>query len=254
MSIELTFTEAVRKSKVKQPTQKKFNIDDRRSSFENFQSANVQDNYLYEAGIWFSEKFNIIRNTLKNIPNIGKDKALLLRLYTAFINREYMVVREDTQNQFQSHGSTFLAGDLIEKKSRIGSGDTIISPEGVIEWGVSAIRYPLSEVFNISNNKQNKLSNELSDLCILDSIAKTVNLAVYYDIYSEYWGECLWNDWLIQQNAKYDIIQPPDTEKYSAQVLSRPSRGNTPLSVSNFRGAVPLTVNSAMSPGSSATG
>ncbi|MCI5191739.1 MAG: hypothetical protein D3915_01220 [Candidatus Electrothrix sp. AU1_5] len=218
MPIQSSFTDKVRQSKIKHPTQRGFSEQKWREDYQNFGEQSVSDETIYFSGLWFDKKLNGIRQKLNDLKNIPFEKEILIRLYVGLINREYNVSIEHIDKNKKSKTSINLAGELIEKKIPIGPGGYEINPVSVIETIVSAIRYPLADLFNghILDN-----SIQLSDLEIIEILRYKANLASLYDMYSEFWSDCLWNEWYVDEKDTYDNIRPPATSEYLSQVLSR---------------------------------
>lgn len=214
-----SFVHAVRNSKVKQPTQRGFSSQRWKEYFNSVDRRSDNDCRVYESGLWFDSKLTEIRKKLEGFPESKLSVDTWLRLYTAFVNRDYKVALDAPKKvQEQRSEETVFVGELIDQRLPIGRTGQPVNMTAVIESSVSAIRYPLAQLLIDKRNiSQSKLT---SDAEILKIIAARLNLAVLYDGFSDFWGECFWNGWSVKNGNKQDLVIPPATQEYISRVIS----------------------------------
>jgi hypothetical protein len=86
----LIFLEAVKRSRIKQPTQHGFTKGGWLSEFTRLSDGSQRDKEIYEDGVWFYDKLAMIRRLLSEVDyNIEPTK--LRHCLVAFVNRDYQV-------------------------------------------------------------------------------------------------------------------------------------------------------------------
>lgn len=234
MSKEMRFREAVQRSRVKQPSQVGFSVELWREYFGLCETNSDEDRKLFEAGLWFFGRFELIRKRLSELPNPAIGRENIRAAYVGFINRDFAVADIASKQYFRSRDDKHLwAPEIIEGLLPIGLGASPINVVGAIETEVSAIRYPLSETFKSKDELTTDPYCVLTDLKMLQNIIARVNLAILYDRLSDYWQECLWNEWSVVVGDKNDSIVPSACDKHMSRVVGEHRSSSLLLELTN---------------------
>lgn len=213
-----SFVSAIKNSRIKQPTQIGFSEEGWKGFFDSFENISEADKQLFESGIWFFRYFNEIRSELSKFNDKVIDLDVLRRAYVAIINRDYIVADSALKEHLEENKeSGITVGAISEKKLPIGPNDFEVHVFAVIQAGLNAVRFPLSETFAKNKNISKK---KISDAEILRILQIRINLDSLYNTLSDFWGECLWNQWNIQPKENVDLVVPPKSKKHLSRVIS----------------------------------
>lgn len=216
-----SFTKIVQTSKIKHPTQMGFSVKKWKTEFDSCKEQNIEsDTNLFQAGLYFFEHLNSIRSNLSRVNDnlISIDK--LRRSYIGIVNRDYLVANNAMKENFKEmSGKKELAimGTISEKSLPIGPFGNDVHIFGAIEGHIDAVRYPLSDTFS---NTRNNINRKIDDLDFLDMLSFKINLAAMYQTISELWGECLWNQWKVDSKDDFDLITPPDSNRFKCKIIT----------------------------------
>src|SRR6266404_1793704 len=84
---QLTFVDKVQRGQTPQPTQKTFNLSRWQQAFVAIKSPTLEDQRLYDAGVWAFHKFEAIRNKLERTLPIASSAVDAIRMYLGEANR-----------------------------------------------------------------------------------------------------------------------------------------------------------------------
>jgi hypothetical protein len=90
---QLTFVDKVQRGQTPQPTQKTFNLSRWQQAFVAIESPTLEDQRLYDAGVWAFHKFEAIRNKLERTLPIASSAVDTIRMHLgeALIDRKCSV-------------------------------------------------------------------------------------------------------------------------------------------------------------------
>lgn len=213
-----SFASAIKNSRIKHPTQIGFSEEEWKGFFDSFENISEADKQLFESGIWFFRYFDEIRSALSKFNDKVIDLDVLRRAYVAIINRDYIVADSALKENIEENKESRInIGTIPEKKLPIGPNDFEVHVFAVIQASLNAVRFPLSETF-AKNQKISK--KKISDTEILRILQMRINLASLYNTLSDFWGECLWNQWNIHSKENVDLVVPPKSKKHLSRVIS----------------------------------
>lgn len=222
MCQEKSFTDAVQQGMIKQPTQIGFSSEAWIECFNSRISRSSEERHVFEAGLWFFERFEAVRGKLLQFPDPVSDIDKIRCMYVGIVNRDYTEAKNAFEDELVStEDKDITTGEIIEKRLPIGPDGYPVHVIGTIECEVSAIRYPLSETFRARAQSTSNPHQEPSDLQTLHNLAARLNLSVLYDALSDSWQECLWNGWSVVVDSEKDSVVPPSSDEYVSRVIGQ---------------------------------
>lgn len=214
------FTKAVRSGKIKQPTQPGFDPTGWNHFFADLGSTSEEDFRLHYSGQILHEWLSRVRRELGIHLDSNLPKPFLLRAYVAGINRDYCVGTRAIEENMIKSSTISIMGSGLETRLAIGPGGASVDVVDSVELSVSAVRYPLSEVFKLdSENQVGKMRGRHSEL--LTTIHARMQLAVTYEELSSFWADCLWLGWYVERNQDGFLIRPPGSSDHLHKVVGQ---------------------------------
>jgi hypothetical protein len=208
------FLGRVRNGEIAHPTQRKFDADMWRKSYDFISEHDTADKHLFEAGLFFNEIFCSLRDKLSkgSFHLVGRRERLTA--ICGLINHEVAVLAKKAKESQAPAGSTVSVLSLIEKTVTLRSGIKI-TPDQHINTLLDSVVYPLDEALQASD-KGEQLAVDL-----LGEVGMAFTIATLYRIASAYWHECLWGGKFIGRHASDRIlIRPEDAELARQEAVS----------------------------------
>ncbi len=205
-----SFVSSVRNSKVEHPTQKGFSLEKWRNEFSKIKNPTIEETRLYEAGIWFFDRFCKLRSLLAENPFSNIESSQLIRAYVGAINYY-------TESTYAQH------------KASMESTQAFVFPYGssvLIEEAVTAARYPIGAAMNKSRNNSTNPTNNLNTNEIYKKIIHNINIGVAYDLFEVLWSKCLWHSWYVDNRPDFDILTPVNLRDESIYAANHFRREN----------------------------
>jgi hypothetical protein len=204
------FVESIRKSaensnnknRILLPNQPKFNPASWSEFFKSNNSRTKADRNLYKAGLWFHEHAKPIREktdqVFKKMFSL-KSKENLLRFQIGMVNYQ---ISEIENNRINKDLNRLLISEFSDTTN-------------LIEGFITAARYPISRVLReLDKNPSQSLNSEHNPHDLLNLLRVTIDLGISYDHLENFWNECLWVEFYIDNLNKYDFLVSSNLEEY----------------------------------------
>jgi hypothetical protein len=190
-----------KESAVTLPNQKGFNPKDWSNYFKASKSRTRADHNLYSAGLWFHQNAISVRektNQIFSAISVLETQESLLRLQVGMVNFRV--------NEIKNRYDPSKINQLLSTKS--------FEMTDIIEKFITSARYPISGVINNSKKPISTTSGfgENSD-DLLNFLDSTINLGIDYDFLENFWNECLWNEFYINNSGTDDLLMPSNLER-----------------------------------------
>lgn len=218
MKKESKFLKKIQSSKIKQPTQMGFSIKVWKEEFSKIGNPTEDDKRIYEAGLWFNNRLNLIRSKYKEFPEPTLDVNKLIQIYVGIVNREYNVTNANMKKIMEhSPKKTIWAGKIPKLSDDSNFSDEMFNPYKV-ESIVTAIKHVVSDAIR-NRNISHPESKPLTDTDVVGRALIRLNIAIHYEEISQLWSECLWNGWRIKLETDSVLFLPTFSPEYISKVI-----------------------------------
>lgn len=207
------FIELIRSGKLKGPQQPKFDLEAWNREYAKLSAPTECDKSVHAAGIWVHEELTRIRDTTKNLGQYLTTPDPK-RLFVGLAIREWLVLSRKVNEQLQRKGAEgIFLEELAHGVIKTVFG-TEVTPEGVIETTVDAIRFPLSTFKTPAHGTSAEPGQ------VLEAALKLFLIAQLYHILEQLWLEIIWNDYLFEEAAEKILIKPSDSPLHQIEAVS----------------------------------
>jgi hypothetical protein len=190
-----------KKSSIKCPNQQGFSLSHWRLTFQTYNNRSNEDRKLYEAGLWFHKRFELIRNELKEIY-YEDTKENLIRFQVGSLNWDIKKIIEEN-----------LFFDISDQTQSLSISRSVERASDY-EHFIDSARFPLRDVLK-QRRKNDSRSHTQKDL--FTWLKKTREISILYHCLEDRFNSCLWNEWYIEnigtENEEFDLIRPIDHQK-----------------------------------------
>ncbi|MBK9289161.1 MAG: hypothetical protein IPN38_16140 [Flavobacteriales bacterium] len=172
------------------PQQKGFSLEGWHGAFEAAQDKTVEARRLYEAGLWFHNRFELIRSIQSCFKLTLVSERQFKQYVVALLNR--MIHEAHWLIEDKGNAQGFLAGEGFEVngfESTITAGRLLLAYKGPFNAEPQQIG-PIEQM----------------------AVESFVSLAVIYDDHQSYWLKCLWRGYFIDQTGEKDVQLTSDPE------------------------------------------
>lgn len=193
-----------------------FTLEQWTRDFNSTTSGSDSDRRLYEAGLNVAPRLAEIANQSRALTFQDLDLERIVRAHCAWANRAGLLVRQMRLVSDSGTGPQFME-QMIQ--ARYSSATTPIPshPADLLEGVVDGLKYALDSVFGFEREHR----PYESDLEVLRSVIVHGNLGLLFHSLVQLWGECLWNDWILDTSGEGDVASPPASEKERVRAVSR---------------------------------
>ncbi|WNG47698.1 hypothetical protein F0U60_28895 [Archangium minus] len=223
-----SFISRVRKNKIPQPSQTfKFSIEQWEKAFTSTPNPTDADKRLYEAGKWFSHRFQTIAQRSSAIEFGMSDQDKLTRLHCGTVNRDAKLVNAMTLESAREN-DILIAEKIIQSKYQSENSFNAATPEDLDEAAVDGLRFALDSVKLILKQKHPSSSfpqkESIPQDVILGRLRLHLNFGSLYDALVDLWNECVWNDWHVLSSGETDLVTPYTGERSEIHLADAISR------------------------------
>lgn len=185
-------------SNVRLPNQWEFTSSSWCKLFKASNSRSTEDNRVYKAGLWFREHSkSVIEQTNDVFSNLASisDRSDTLPLIVGAVNLRIHEIYSGI------HSAERRKNLLITEANFLS---------GIFEHLVDSARYPIDRA---SKKEKSSTRADSKDYDLLSLLQKAIDLGLSYDLLENSWNKCLWNDWWIDSNQDYDLLQPKNLKR-----------------------------------------
>ena len=180
------------------PQQKGFSLEGWHDAFAAAQDGTIEARRLYEAGLWFHNRFDLIRS-IQSCFNISLVSERQFKQYViALLNR--MLHEVDWLIEDKAKAQGFLGGEGLEVngfESTITAGRLLLAHKGPFNAEPQHIG-PVEQM----------------------AVESFASLAVIYDDHQSSWLKCLWRGYFIDRTGERDIQRTSDPERERRRELA----------------------------------
>lgn len=192
------FVDRCRKGTIKHPARRGFSILNWKNGFNECKDATREDEELFRAGLWFNQRFEIMRGILGTADLTIIDRATFKKVVVAAMNYALHMTRWYLEAKAEARG--FHDGDLTEVdgfESVINAGRHLLSHQGPFNTSPTPIRQEH-----------------------LDLVNALVMLYIQYDNHDAALQKCIWQGWKVTELQQNDVFGPGDDTKEKARALA----------------------------------
>lgn len=192
------FVAQCQNGKILGPQQRGFSLAGWHNAFETAQDKTIEAIRLYEAGLWFHNRFELIRSIQSCFKLTLVSERQFKQYVVALLNRMIHEANWLIEDKAKEQG--FLAGEGFEVngfESTITAGRLLLAHKGPFNAAPQHIG-PIEHM----------------------AVESFVSLAVIYDDHQSYWLKCLWRGYFIDQTGEKDVQRTSDPERERRRELA----------------------------------
>jgi len=214
-----SFTQTVREGEIKGPQQHGFDLNIWNNAFSQQGKGNAEDEELHASGIWFHQQLLQLRSITNDASTAFQWSSTRDRLcaFVGYATLQWRNILAFTEKKLKNaeNKPTFMSE--LRKVQVSSPFFAEADPAGAVESLVDGLRFPLSLDF-----EQSPLSIPFGDGGIeeLNAFIQLTLVGQHYDLLTQRWLDCLWNDYRVLSNSEMTRIEPRSTEQAAHQAIS----------------------------------
>ncbi|MBX2980926.1 MAG: hypothetical protein KF905_16685 [Flavobacteriales bacterium] len=192
------FSDRCRKGSIKHPARLGFSLDSWRTEFNRCTNNTTEDRDLFDAGIWFHERFVCLRTISATIDLSCIDRSTFRKVVVAALNYQLHMTRWYLEARAEERG--FHDGDLTDVdgfESVINAGRHVLAHKGPFSTTPTPIRQSHLDLVNV-----------------------LLMLNIQYDNHDALFQKCLWQGWKVTKCHSKDVFGPGDDAKEKVRALA----------------------------------
>jgi hypothetical protein len=208
-----TFTDQVRNSKIRQPTQLNFEPAIWRERYYSCLDHDPGDVEIFDAGLILHDRLQHIRDNLKQGRFHLTKRSDRLIAICAMMNYEVAVFDRNMQQKRTANKLSLKLPSLIDEKVTLYTGIQV-TPDELLTAVLDSTVYPLDEALRASDDGE-PLGQDFG------SVGLAYVLANLYRDASQLWLRCVWGQiWLDSSSQGLIIAKSKDPRKARQQAVS----------------------------------
>lgn len=209
------FVDSVRKSLIRQPTQRDFSIAAWTAAYRAFAAHDETDEELFAAGPWFFAKLQTIRMELAKHALPTLDRSERLRLTVAMVN----FARSDVERRRTPTVTPDISwAEEMAQGQPCGLPGSSERMDIVIEQILDAAGHALAHAAKPGEAATSV--EPVNDARVVEALKRTLSLGALYDTVEGYWCEVLWRGWRLVQDGDVTVMAPPADERAVEMAVS----------------------------------
>ena len=199
---ENSFTNLIRKKKIKQPTEKGFRIETWTNDFVTSDNIQKKDINIYTSGLVFNLILNELRNEINNLFQEYKavNPTDLITAYSGIANRDRNIIRSMLLKPPPNFTTARFTNNPLGNK---------LSIQQIAEGSVDGVEIAI----RASINRKTTQNPTQSTMDIFPLIVKEVLISQLYYTYETYWKLLVWGDYELKKipniSNAYQILELP---------------------------------------------